>query len=76
MSKKKPIMINVGEKIFVDPDGVYRSKVIKSGNGGVIKFFKKFIGREVIVIVEDKIVPQSYKEEYAELDDLLTQHRN
>jgi putative transposon-encoded protein len=55
MSKTKPITITINDKIEVKPDGIYRSEVVKSGNGAVIKFFKRFIKKKVIVLVEDKI---------------------
>lgn len=54
MSNKKPIKIVINKTIEVQPEGVYRSSVVKSGNGAVINFFKRFIKRKVIVIVEDE----------------------
>ena len=55
MSRKKPISIIIKDSyIEVKPEGIYRSEVVKSGNGAVIKFFKRFIKKKVIVIVEDK----------------------
>ena len=55
MSKSKPITIKINDTIQVKSDGVFKSEVVKSGNGGVIKFFKRFIKKKVVVIVEEKI---------------------
>lgn len=38
----------------VEPKEAYRSKVIKSGNGAVIKSYKKYIGKNATVIIESK----------------------
>lgn len=54
MSKQKPVKIIINDTIEVKPEGIYRSEVVKSGNGAVIKFFKRFIKKKVIVIVEGK----------------------
>lgn len=58
IDRKKPIMINVKGSIDVKPGGVYLSRVVRSGNGAVVKFFKRFLGQEVLVIVYDKIRPK------------------
>lgn len=55
MSRKKPIKIKINDVVEVWPDGTFESKVVKSGNGAVINFYKKFIGSAVVVIVKDKI---------------------
>lgn len=55
MSKKKPIEIEIAGMINVEPAGVYLSKVVKCGNGAMIRFFKKFIGEEVVVIRSNKM---------------------
>lgn len=55
MSKKNPIIIEINKKIIVEPSGIFEGKVIVSGNGAVISFFKRFIGKEVIILVKDKI---------------------
>jgi len=55
MSKKKPIEINIGGKLWVVPNGIFISRVVHSGNGAVIKFFKRFLDKEVIVIVAESI---------------------
>lgn len=52
---KKPIKIVINDVIEVMPEGIYKSEVVKSGNGAVIKFFKRFIKKKVIILVEDKI---------------------
>ena len=55
MSRKKPISIIIKDSyIEVKPEGSYRSEVVKSGNGEVIKFFKRFVKKKVIGIVEEK----------------------
>jgi hypothetical protein len=55
MSKKKPITIKINKTLIVDPDDIYISKVISSGNGAVINSYKKYINKEVIVIMTNKI---------------------
>lgn len=55
MSKKKPLEIRI-EGVTVQPSGIYQSKVVKSGNGAVINFYKKFVDKKVLVIIIDKIV--------------------
>lgn len=55
MRKTKPIKIRIKDIIEVYPEGVYMSKVVKSGNGAMIKFFKKYLGKDVVVIVKDEI---------------------
>ena len=49
---KHPIKIKINKNIEVTPEGVYESNVVKSGNGAVIKFFKRFIGKDVLIIVK------------------------
>ena len=57
MSHKKPIEIKEHENYYeVLPKGVYESTVVSSGNGAVIKFYKRFLGEKVIVIVKDNIL--------------------
>jgi len=55
MSKKTPLEIKI-EGVTVQPSGIYQSKVVKSGNGAVINFYKKFTGKKVLVIIVDKIL--------------------
>jgi len=55
MSKIEPITIEIEEKLNVRPRDIYNATVVKSGNGAVIKSFKKFLGKEVIVIIADKV---------------------
>jgi putative transposon-encoded protein len=70
MSRQKPIKININKHINITPEQVYESTVTKSGNGAVIKSFKKYIGKEVIVIVKKKIKRgELTKEEYSDLAD-------
>jgi putative transposon-encoded protein len=52
MSHKKPIKIEVKDTLYVKPDEVFESTVVKSGNGAVIKAFKKHIGCDCIVIIK------------------------
>ena len=63
MSKQNPIQIEIEEKLNVLPEDIYRATVVKSGNGAVIKSFKRFLGKEVIVIVADKIKPKKKTKE-------------
>lgn len=55
MSKKEPIEINIKEEITIQPEGIYLSRVVPSGNGAVINFYKRFLNEEVIVIVAKRI---------------------
>lgn len=80
MSKKEPIIVKIRGNIEVEPDSVYSAEVIKSGNGAVIKSFKRYLGKQVIVIVggikmEDKEKKKKRKdgwtqEGYDEVGDL------
>jgi len=73
MSKQKPLTIEIEETIKVNPAEIYRAKVVKSGNGAVVKSFKRFIGKKVIIIVEGKNIMTKQKtkeEEEQELSDL------
>ncbi len=71
MSRKEPININIRGNIEVEPGGVYLSEVVPSGNGAVIKFFKRFEGKEVIILVVDKMKSQKRKSEKLTKEDLL-----
>ena len=73
MSKQDPISIEIEEKIKVEPKDIYRAQVVKSGNGAVIKSFKRFLGQDVIVIVADKlkISKKTKDQEKQEMDDLM-----
>lgn len=53
MSRKQPIKIEVKETLVVKPSEVFESEVTKSGNGAVIKAFKKHIGKKALVIIKD-----------------------
>jgi putative transposon-encoded protein len=45
--------IVVAETLEIKPSQLYMGKVVKSGNGASISFKKRFIGKEVYVIVKD-----------------------
>ena len=51
MSKKQPVRVRVRSEYIVEPQEVYTSKVTKSGSGAAIKSFKRFIGREALIIM-------------------------
>lgn len=55
MSKKQPINIHIKKDIEVEPENIFISRVVSSGNGAVIKSFKRFKGKNVIVLVVDKM---------------------
>ena len=73
MSKQEPITIEIEEKLNVMPKDIYRAEVVKSGNGAIVKSFKRFLGQEVIVIVADKIKnkKKTKEQEKQEMDDLM-----
>jgi len=68
MSKQNPITIEIEEKLNVNPQDIYKATVVKSGNGAVVKSFKKFLGKEVIVIVADKVKMKKKTKEEKELE--------
>lgn len=68
MSKIKPITIEIEEKLNVRPRDIYNATVVKSGNGAVIKSFKKFLGKEVIVIIADKVKLKKKTKEEKDLE--------
>ena len=70
MSRKQPININIKGSIEIEPGGIYLSEVVPSGNGAVIKFFKRFEGKDVIVLVVDKMKKQKNKKEKLTKKDL------
>lgn len=41
------------EELIVSPNNLFTGKVVKSGNGASISFKKKFIGKEVYIIVKE-----------------------
>ena len=49
MKKNKKFKLNLGKEEF---EAQFNSVIVKSGNGAVVKAFKKFIGKEVIVLVK------------------------
>jgi|TARA_R100000501_G_C2622926_1_gene116099 putative transposon-encoded protein len=71
MSRKQPININIKGSIEVEPGGIYLSQVVPSGNGAVIKFYKRFVGKDVIVMVVDKMKSKKGKKEKLTKEDLL-----
>lgn len=62
MSRKEPIKINISDDLNVKSNGVFHSKVVKSGNGAVINFYKRFVGEEVIIIRVNKMGEKQNKE--------------
>jgi putative transposon-encoded protein len=45
--------IIVAETLEIKPDNLFTCKVVKSGNGASISFKKKFVGRDVYIIVKE-----------------------
>lgn len=43
----------VAETLEIKPEQLFTGKVVKSGNGASISFKKKFVGREVFIIVKE-----------------------
>jgi len=68
MNKQNPITIEIEEKLNITPDDIYKAIVVKSGNGAVIKSFKKYIGKEVIVIIANKVKIKKKTKEEKELE--------
>ncbi len=68
MSKQKVITIEIEEKLNVRPMDIYNATVVKSGNGAVIKSFKKFLGKKVIVIIADKVKLKKKTKEEKDLE--------
>jgi putative transposon-encoded protein len=56
MSKKQPVKIKLKDEINVNPGDVFLSKIVKSGNGAVAKAYKRHIGKDCIIIVEEPYV--------------------
>jgi len=71
MSKKRPVNIKIRGDIEVEPGGVFLSEVVKSGNGAVVKFFKKFLGEEVLIMVVNKMKRKQKKEKKMSKEDLM-----
>ncbi len=55
MIRKKPVIVDI-KRIYVDSEHILLCKVIKSGNGATIPFFKKYTDKEVYVIIKDKVI--------------------
>jgi len=43
--------VNINDTEF---EAMHESKIVSSGNGGVAKSYKKYIGQEVIILVKKK----------------------
>ena len=73
MSKKEPIRIEIEKTLNVSPEDIYTAKVVKSGNGAIIKSFKRYIGKRVVVIMADKIKEKkkTKEEKEQEFNDLM-----
>ena len=56
MSRKKPIQIKIDE--IKNPEAIFESKVVKSGNGAVIRSYLRYLGKPVIVIVKKQKDPR------------------
>lgn len=54
MSKKQPIKINLKDEIVVSPEDYFESKIVKSGNGAVAQAYKRYIGKDCLIIVKSK----------------------
>ena len=63
MSKKEPIKIEIEKTLNIDPGDIYTAKVVSSGNGAIIKSFKRYIGKDVVVIMANKINTKKKTEE-------------
>ena len=61
MSKKKPIEINIKDKITIIPESIYQSQVVAFGNGAIIRSYKKFIGKGVTIIIGDDSMQPPWK---------------
>ena len=66
MSKKEPIKIEIEKTLNVLPEDVYTAKVVKAGNGANIRSFKRYLGKEVIIIVAKEKVKEIKKQKSKE----------
>ena len=71
MSKKQPIKIEIEETLNILPGDIYSATVVRSGNGAIIKSYKRYIGKEVVVIMADKIKKKKKKTREEEAKDDL-----
>ena len=53
MSKAKPLLIHLKDDITISSDVIYRSKIVKFGNGAMAQAYKKHIGRDCLIIIEE-----------------------
>lgn len=67
------MQIEIKGWMTVEPEGVYQSEVVKSGNGAVIKFFKRFLGKKVIVIIASKVTKKKKRMTKQEADDKFSE---
>ena len=53
MSKKSPVVFDG----FVLEPGcfVFKGKVVRQGNGACISFYKRFVGRNVTIILDEEV---------------------
>ena len=63
---REPIKIEIGKNLEVEPEEIYQSNVVKSGNGAVIKSFKRFLGKKAVVIIANKIIKTNRDKEERE----------
>jgi putative transposon-encoded protein len=66
MSKKQPNKVRVKSEYVVEPEEAYSAIVTKAGTGASIKSFKKFIGREALVILKRKSKDNGEEKDIAE----------
>jgi len=79
MSRKEPIEIGIEGNLKLNPNGVFRGIVKKSGNGAAISFYKRFLGEEVIIIRVNKMknkekIKELTEEEEKRLADKWEEH--
>lgn len=44
----------INQTIDVKPEDIFSGVVVQTGNGAVIRFHKKFIGKKVYIILRDE----------------------
>lgn len=77
MSKRSPVSIKLFKEYKLFPEDCFESVIVKDGNGAKIKAFKRYIGKEVIVMIKklkkskikDEINDEELTELGAELDE-------
>lgn len=64
------ITIKQKKEIEVYPENILKGKVVRSGNGAVIKCLKKYIGQEALVLINPLVNPRKLtKKEEKELSE-------